>query len=146
MRAPRAVLADLEEAIYELQTHGGVLRFGSAASLQAYVESHPEPVFTAPIAAADDREMISDDVVRKSADPVNPHLLAVATAVTDVEALIDELRTAREDLEAEAARVRQANVQYEAMASAAASSARQTAEILRQWLNQERLMAQRDDD
>jgi hypothetical protein len=78
---------------------GGTLRFGSATELNTYVEVERSNKET------NDVKMPSDNVAEIPAERLNDLLVAGATAITDIDNVINELQAARDYLQAEAERV-----------------------------------------
>jgi hypothetical protein len=133
----------------ELQVLGGVLRFGSATELEAYIEdastdTRKRRICTMPRSDT----LITDEVKPPSstrteipAEHSNDALIAGATAMTDIDNIINELQTARDYLQAEAEQLWRANSRYANLAKAASDSAKSLTDRMGQWRNTELLSA-----
>jgi hypothetical protein len=83
----------------------------------------------------------SSNVVEIPAGRLNDLLIAGATAITDIDNVINELQAARDYLEAEAERVWHANARYAHLAETASASVKSIAESMGKWRNPEPLSA-----
>jgi hypothetical protein len=72
---------------------------------------------------------------------LNDALVAGATAVTNIDNVINELQAARDYLEAEAEHLWRANARYAHLAKTASASAKSIAESMGKWRNPELLSA-----
>jgi hypothetical protein len=139
--------SDTEELI-ELPVLGGILRFGSATERDIYVEgtSANTPTRRSRMVARSNKQ-INDatapigNVVEIIADRLNDALIAGATAITDIDNVINELQAARDYLEAEAERLWRANARYANLAKTASASAKSIAESMGKWRDPELLSA-----
>ena len=84
---------------------------------------------------------LSDNVAQIPAEHFNDVLVAGAAAITNIDNVINELRAARDYLEAEAERVWRANARYAHLAKTASASAKSITESMGKWRNPERLNA-----
>jgi hypothetical protein len=147
-------LSDANESL-ELQILGGTLRFGSAMELSNYIEGtspktpngrvHMLPRSkrqindAAKLAAASFEGQQKGGTLEPATERLNDILVAGATAITDINNLINELQAASDYLQAEAERVRLANAQYAHLAQTASASAKSIAESIGRWRNPQRL-------
>jgi hypothetical protein len=139
--------SDTDESI-ELHMLGGTLRFGSATELNTYVEDNSANTPTQRIRMVErsnketnDVKVPSDNVAEIPAERLNDLLIAGATAITDIDNVINELQAARDYLQAEAERVWRANARYAHLAQTASASAKKIAESMGKWRNPEPLSA-----
>ena len=139
----------------ELQTMGGILRFGSTTELSNYIEgiSAKAPKGRIRMLARSNRQINDaakpaptcfdghqkDSASGPATEHLNDVLLAGTTAIADINNLINELQAASDYLQAEAERVRRANAQYAHLAQIASASAKSIAESIGRWRNPERL-------
>jgi hypothetical protein len=133
---------------FELHILGGTLCFGSAAALNTYVEDNLANTPSRRIRMLERSDKQTNDVKAPSnnvteipAERLNDILVAGATAITDIDNLINELQAARDYLEAETERVWRANARYAHLAKTASASAKSITESMGKWRNQEPLSA-----
>lgn len=81
----------------------------------------------------------SGNVVEIPLERLNDLLVAGATAITDIDNVINELQAARDYLEAETERVWRANARYAHLAKTASASAKSITENMGKWRNPEPL-------
>jgi hypothetical protein len=134
------------EVFYDLEAFGGLLRFDSAVALQVYVETSEAAQSADHHNNPRSRAEVVSSIAVQDGMPLVEDPIAIATAAKNIDEIIGELRNARDELMDEAERVYQLNLRYTRVAEMAATSARETAEILRQWIDQARQEAFRDDD
>ena len=139
--------SDTDQSI-ELHMLGGTLRFGSAAALNTYVEDNLANTPTRRIRMlgrsdkqTNDIKAPSGNVTEIPAERLNDMLVAGATAITDIDNVINELQAARDYLEAEAERVWRANARYAHLAKTASASAKSITESMGKWRKPEPLSA-----
>jgi hypothetical protein len=139
--------SDTDETI-ELHILGGTLRFGSATALNIYVEDNlaDTPTRRIPMSGRSDKQTNnvqapSGDVARIAVESLNDILVAGATAITDIDNVINELQAARDYLEAEAERVCRANARYAHLAKTASASAKSITESMGKWRDPQPLSA-----
>jgi hypothetical protein len=137
--------SDTDETI-ELHILGGTLRFGSATELNTYVEDTSGNMPTRSIRMMErnntqinDVKASSGNVVEIPAERLNDLLVAGATAITDIDNVINELQAARDYLEGETERVWRANARYAHLAKTASASAKSITENMGKWRNPEPL-------
>jgi hypothetical protein len=130
----------------ELHILGGTLRFGSATELNTYVEDTSGNMPTRSIRMMErnntqinDVKASSGNVVEIPAERLNDLLVAAATAITDIDNVINELQAARDYLEGETERVWRANARYAHLAKTASASAKSITENMGKWRNPEPL-------
>jgi hypothetical protein len=131
----------------ELHALGGILRFGTAHERNTYVEDASTDTLTRRIRtmAHNNKQIInavkapSSAVTETPAAHLNDVLVAGATAMTDIENVINELQAARDYLQAEAERLWSANACYANLAKAASDSAKSIADSMGKWRNSELL-------
>jgi hypothetical protein len=135
--------SDTDETI-ELHMLGGTLRFGSAAALNIYIEDNlaNTPTRRIPMSGRSDKQTNdvqapSGNLAQIPAERLNDILVAGATAITDIDNVINELQAARDYLEAEAERVWRANARYAHLAKTASASAKSITESMGKWRNPE---------
>jgi hypothetical protein len=133
----------------ELHALGGVLRFGSATALNTYTEDASTDTLTrrSRTMARNNNQITaeikapSSAVTEIPAEHLNDVLIAGATALTDIENVINELQAARDYLQAEAERLWHANARYANLAKAASVSAKGVTASMATWRNSELLGA-----
>ena len=150
MAAPKTnwPISDTDELV-ELQTLGGTLRFGSKTELSNYIEStsakRPKGRIcmlgrtnrqindAAEVAPTSFERQQKGDAAEPVTEHLNDILVAGATAITDIDNMINELQAARDYLQAEAERVWLANAHYAHLAQTASASAKSIAESIGRW-------------
>jgi hypothetical protein len=133
--------------LIELQALGGVLRFGSATELETYIENASTDTGKRRIRTMPrSHTLIINEIKPPSstgtetpAGHSNDALIAGATAMTDIDNIINELQTARDYLQAEAERLWRANARYADLAKTASDSAKSITASMGQWRNAELL-------
>jgi hypothetical protein len=133
----------------ELQALGGVLRFGSASELEIYIENASTDTGKRRIRTMRRSSTLIIDEVKPTsstrtetpAGHSNDAFIAGATAMTDIDNIINELQTPRDYLQAEAERLWRANARYANLAKAASDSAKSITDSMGQWRNTEFLSA-----
>jgi hypothetical protein len=143
-------ISDTDESL-ELQTMGGTLRFGSKSALCNHLESIAaktprsgiralgpinDAAEPAPEPCDDNRMVNAAEVV---AEPCDDILAAGATAIADIDNLMEDLQAARDYLQAEGERVRRLTARYAHLAQTASASAKIIADSIGKWHNPERL-------
>ena len=138
---------DADETI-ELHMLGGTLRFGSATELNTYVEDTSANTPTRRICMVERSNKQTNDVKAPSgteaeipAESLNDLVIAGATAITDIDNVMNELQAARDYLQAEAERVWRANARYAHLAKTASASVKSITENMGTWRNPEPLSA-----
>jgi hypothetical protein len=132
-------------ATVELNALGGVLRFGSATELSTFIEDASSATLTRRnrTMARNNNQIINElkappsAVTEIPAEHLNDVLVAGATAMTDIENVINELQAARDYLQAEAEHLWHANARYANLAKAASDSAKNIAASMGKWRNSE---------
>jgi hypothetical protein len=139
--------SDTDESIV-LHILGGTLRFGSAAALNTYLEDNPANTPTQRIRMlgrsdkqANDVDTPQSNVAEIPADRLTDVLIGGATAITDIDNVINELQATRDYLEAEAERVWRANARYAHLAKTASASAKSITESMGKWRKPQPLSA-----
>jgi hypothetical protein len=92
------------------------------------------------------RALVLGNRPASAVEPCDDILAAGATAIADIEKLMEELQTARDYLQAEGERVRQVTVRYAHLAQTASASAKIIADSIGRWHNPEPEMATRLND
>jgi hypothetical protein len=133
-------------ATVELHALGGTLRFGTATERNTYVEGASTGTDTGRIhtMVRDDNQITSErssEVTETSAEHFDDVLIAGATALTDLDNVINDLHAARDYLQAETERLWHANARYANLARAASDSAKSIADSMGRWRNSELLSA-----
>ena len=134
-------------ATVELPALGGTLRFGTRAERNTYVEDASTDTDTGGIhtMARDDNQItsavkaLSSGMAEISAEHLDDVLVAGATALTDLDNVINDLHAAREYLQAETERLWHAHARYANLAKAASDSAKSIADSMGKWRNSELL-------
>jgi hypothetical protein len=113
--------------LIELEALGGVLRFASATELNTFILDASTATFRRSTRAMESSGEISDELksfpsimTEIPAEHLNDFLIAGATAMTDIDNVINELQVARDYLQTEAERLWRANAHYASFAKAAA--------------------------
>jgi hypothetical protein len=83
------------------------------------------------------RALVLGNRPTSAVEPCDDILAAGATAIADIEKLMEELQTARDYLQAEGERVRQVTVRYAHLAQTASASAKIIADSIGKWHNLE---------
>jgi len=83
------------------------------------------------------RALVLGNRPTSAVEPCDDILAAGATAIADIEKLMEELQTARDYLQAEGERVRQVTVRYAHLAQTASASAKIIADSIGKWHNPE---------
>ena len=144
--------SDTDESV-ELHTLGGILRFSSTSELRNYIESTSAstPKGRIRMVGRSHRQIkdatkqpsdscdgnVTGNAAELTAERLNDILIAGATAITDIDNMINELQAARDYLQTEAERVWRANARYAHLAQTASASAKSIAESMGKWRNPE---------
>src|SRR3984957_7519452 len=119
-------------ATVELPALGGTLRFGTPAERNTYVEDASTDADTGGIhtMARDDNQItsavkaLSSGMAEMSAEHLDDGLVAGATALTDLDNVINDLHAARKYLQAEPERLGHPHARYATWAKAAQAPAK----------------------